>query len=117
MSTTTKPLRLAALLEPLPTIDLGDAGVHQVEQISGVAMQIVHSVRDGDDGLALWEAAALCLPTAPRSAVLALRLGEVNGLLAIASGSAQAVLERLGNAGAPATGESSAPAPSTPSDS
>ena len=106
-----------ALGAPLPSVDLGEAGVHAVRHISGTAMQLVDAARSNGDALALWEAAALCLPTAPRAAVLDCSMPQIEKIIAIASGLAEQVLaevaaraEAEGNAPAPATGDPPVPA-------
>lgn len=104
-------ITLAALNAPLPSVDLGAAGVHAVQHISGAAMQLVHAARQESDALQLWEAAALCLPTASREAVFDLSVTQVQAVISIASGAAEAVLEAVGNASVPATGDAPAPAP------
>lgn len=107
----TKVLTLAALRAPLPSVDFGAAGIHEVQHISGTAMQLVQSAQTESSGVALWEAAALCVPTAARDAVFALGLAEVQAIIGIASGSAEAVLAQVGNAGAPASGDTPALVP------
>ena len=108
---TPRTILLAALRAPLPSVDLGEGGVHVVAPISGTAMQLVQAARTEQDALQIWEAAALCLPTASRAAVFALGIADVQAVIAIASGTAEAVLEAVGNAPAPATGDAPAPAP------
>lgn len=108
---TTKIIPLAALTRPLPSVDLGEAGIHAVRHISGTAMQLVQAARSETDPLALWEAAALCVPSAAREAVLGLGMPQIQAIIEIASGAAEAVLEQVANGPAPATGDAPAPAP------
>ena len=66
LMTGMTPILLAALRAPLPSVDLGEGGVHVVAPISGTAMQLVQAARTEQDAIHLWDAAALCLPTASR---------------------------------------------------
>lgn len=82
----TMIINLAALRPVLPELDLGTAGVHQVEPVTGFILQLLQGARDPERSLDLWEAAARCVPTAPREAVFALSSGEVEQIIAIALG-------------------------------
>ena len=104
-----------ALRAALPSVDLGDAGVHQVKAITGAGMQLMVRAREASDALALWEVAALCLPTASAAQVFGLELVQVEQVVAIATGQADQVMAALGNAPAPAETTPPAPPPTTPS--
>jgi len=83
----TKIIDLAQFKPKLPSVDLGDHGVHQVAAVTGHVMQHVHAAaRGGDEAAQLWEAAVRLLPTVPRDVVLALSINEVQEIIAIATG-------------------------------
>lgn len=117
MTTSPTIIPIHTLHTPLPSVDLGPSGIHPVAHISGTAMQLVHHARDQGNALDLWEAAALCVPTATREAVLDCSIQQIEAIIAIASGLAERVLEEVaaraateGNAAAPATGDPPVPA-------
>ena len=108
---TQQIIPLAPLLAPLPAVDLGPGGVHAVQHISGEAMELVHAARTQGDGLKLWDAAALCIPTAAAADVRRLALQQIEAIVTIASGQVESVLAAVGNGAAPASGGAPAPVP------
>lgn len=107
--TTPSIISLAALIKPLPSVDLGEAGVHQVVPITGVGMQLLEESRVDGRWQALFAAAALCLPTLPEGAIFSCTVEQVEVIIQIASGQAAQVMAAVGNASAPSPGTATAP--------
>lgn len=107
--TTPSIISLAALLAPLPSVDLGEAGVHQVKPITGVGMQLLEESRVEGRWQALFAAAALCVPTLDEGAIFTCTVAQVEAIINIASGQAAQVMTAVGNASAPSPGTATAP--------
>lgn len=110
-----KIIPLAALEEPCPSIQLPDGRIVQIRQIDGVGMQLAQLAQD--DASLMWDIAIRCLPDLTAAEVRDFTASVVSNIVKIASGSAQGVLDALGESEAPAATGTPAPSSPTPSGS
>ncbi len=83
--TAAPTIQLSQYRQRLAEVTIDGAGSFEVYPITGVALELIDAARSPGNGRQIWEAAKLCLPTAPAEAVMRLTSAEVEVILSIAT--------------------------------
>lgn len=104
---------LADLDSPVGHVKFPDGREVPVHAVDGIAMQLVQELQAGHNATLVWKVALRCLRGASEHDVMALTLDQVNAVIALATGTANGVLDELGKGTGATGGTTAADAPPT----